>query len=282
VRTGNATHAEVPPDTAGSGVFGWPLAMLGHDVGFPVAQGGTQNVCLAAPLRESLGGQVLTLGPGHLGAPRERPAVGVRLLKPAPNCQYGPAAPTGENTSLGPSIDSGNHRSWSRQQVVLQHWLFLGPGIWSYLNQILTTDFRDDDLLWVDHELDDAGPVQDGRGHHPPSCPFSDQNVTTRRKVASQLNDRVLVQHGRHAPVDDRPAVCAPARSLLSGTQLRSPSTRPGRPLRATRGRAHGEAGVVEVKRSVRVTAVRPGDPLLATDYRSALMWRSRCPRPYG
>ena len=33
-------HSDVPPDAAGSGVFGWLLAMLGQDVGFPVPQGG--------------------------------------------------------------------------------------------------------------------------------------------------------------------------------------------------------------------------------------------------
>ena len=33
---GNAMHSDVPPDAAGSGVFGWLLAMLGQDVGFPV------------------------------------------------------------------------------------------------------------------------------------------------------------------------------------------------------------------------------------------------------
>lgn len=59
--TGNAMHADVPPDAAGSGVFGWLLAMLGQDVGFPVPQGGAQNLAFALQRRfESLGGQVST------------------------------------------------------------------------------------------------------------------------------------------------------------------------------------------------------------------------------
>jgi phytoene dehydrogenase-like protein len=37
---GNAMHSDVPPDAAGSGVFGWLLAMLGQDVGFPVPRRG--------------------------------------------------------------------------------------------------------------------------------------------------------------------------------------------------------------------------------------------------
>lgn len=57
--TGNAMHADVPPEAAGSGVFGWLLAMLGQDVGFPVPQGGAQNLAFALQARfESLGGQV--------------------------------------------------------------------------------------------------------------------------------------------------------------------------------------------------------------------------------
>ena len=34
--TGNALHSDIPPDAAGSGVFGWLLTMLGQDVGYPV------------------------------------------------------------------------------------------------------------------------------------------------------------------------------------------------------------------------------------------------------
>ncbi len=59
--TGNAMHADVPPDAAGSGIFGWLLAMLGQDVGFPVPQGGAQNLAFALQRRfESRGGQVRT------------------------------------------------------------------------------------------------------------------------------------------------------------------------------------------------------------------------------
>ena len=48
--TGNAMHSDVPPDAAGSGFFGWLLAMLGQDVGFPVPRGG------AGQLASALGG----------------------------------------------------------------------------------------------------------------------------------------------------------------------------------------------------------------------------------
>ena len=57
--TGNALHGDIPPDAAGSGVFGWLLAMLGQDVGFPVPQGGAQRLADALAARvEAGGGQV--------------------------------------------------------------------------------------------------------------------------------------------------------------------------------------------------------------------------------
>lgn len=58
---GNAMHSDVPPDGAGSGIFGWLLAMLGQDVGFPVPRGGAQSLARALEARlVSLGGEVRT------------------------------------------------------------------------------------------------------------------------------------------------------------------------------------------------------------------------------
>jgi phytoene dehydrogenase-like protein len=59
--TGNAMHSDVPPDAAGSGLFGWLLCMLGQDVGFPVPVGGAQSLtdALTARLRAG-GGEVRT------------------------------------------------------------------------------------------------------------------------------------------------------------------------------------------------------------------------------
>jgi phytoene dehydrogenase-like protein len=37
---GNALHTDLAPESAGSAIFGWLLAMLGQDVGFPVPEGG--------------------------------------------------------------------------------------------------------------------------------------------------------------------------------------------------------------------------------------------------
>jgi phytoene dehydrogenase-like protein len=49
--TGNVMHADVGPDAAGSGLFGWLLCMLGQDVGFPVPVGGAQALADALAAR---------------------------------------------------------------------------------------------------------------------------------------------------------------------------------------------------------------------------------------
>jgi phytoene dehydrogenase-like protein len=60
--TGNAMHSDIPPDAAGSGVFGWLLCMLGQDVGFPVPQGGSGNLARALESRVVKGGGQIRTG----------------------------------------------------------------------------------------------------------------------------------------------------------------------------------------------------------------------------
>ncbi|HYT39591.1 MAG TPA: NAD(P)/FAD-dependent oxidoreductase, partial [Acidimicrobiia bacterium] len=57
---GNALHTDLGPEAAGSGVFGWLLAMAGQEVGFPVPEGGAQALTDALVARlSSKGGQVV-------------------------------------------------------------------------------------------------------------------------------------------------------------------------------------------------------------------------------
>lgn len=59
--TGNAMHSDLPVDGAGSGLFGWLLAMLAQDVGFPVPRGGAGELTQSMARRaSSLGAQVVT------------------------------------------------------------------------------------------------------------------------------------------------------------------------------------------------------------------------------
>ncbi|WP_132125004.1 phytoene desaturase family protein [Actinocrispum wychmicini] len=56
---GNALHTDLGPDQAGSAVFGWMMAMIGQEVGFPAPVGGAGSLtaALVARLRQR-GGQV--------------------------------------------------------------------------------------------------------------------------------------------------------------------------------------------------------------------------------
>ncbi|MGH9263740.1 MAG: phytoene desaturase family protein [Acidimicrobiales bacterium] len=57
---GNSLHTDLPPEAAGSGMFGWLLASLGQQVGFPVPEGGAGQLTAALVRRlESRGGQVV-------------------------------------------------------------------------------------------------------------------------------------------------------------------------------------------------------------------------------
>lgn len=64
---GNALHADLTPDSAGGGLFGWLLCGLGQQHGYPVAEGGSGEIT-AALVRRLLGrgGQL------HLDTPIER------------------------------------------------------------------------------------------------------------------------------------------------------------------------------------------------------------------
>lgn len=78
--TGNALHSDLPPDAAGSAIFGWLLAMLGQDVGFPVPRGGAGQLARALESRlVAGGGQVRTSTRVVRVELAGRRAVGVRL-----------------------------------------------------------------------------------------------------------------------------------------------------------------------------------------------------------
>jgi phytoene dehydrogenase-like protein len=59
---GNAMHADVPMDGSGSGLFGWLLAMLGQDVGFPVPRGGAGMLTTAMASRAVAAGARIDTG----------------------------------------------------------------------------------------------------------------------------------------------------------------------------------------------------------------------------
>lgn len=59
---GNAMHTDLAPEAAGSAIFGWLLAMLGQDVGFPVPEGGAGRLAEALVRRLRAAGGELQCG----------------------------------------------------------------------------------------------------------------------------------------------------------------------------------------------------------------------------
>ena len=59
---GNAMHADIPPDAPGSGVFGWLMAMLAQDVGFPSPEGGAVRLAEALAARAMHAGVAISTG----------------------------------------------------------------------------------------------------------------------------------------------------------------------------------------------------------------------------
>ena len=79
--TGNALHADLSPDAAGSGIFALVISMLGQTVGFPVPLGGAGRLTEAMVRRlEAAGGVVHTTSEVASVVIRGGRAVGVRLL----------------------------------------------------------------------------------------------------------------------------------------------------------------------------------------------------------
>jgi phytoene dehydrogenase-like protein len=76
---GCALHTDLSPEEAGGGVYGWLLAMLGQEYGWPVPVGGAQQITAALVSRlESRGGRVIYESPvARILIARGR-AVGVR------------------------------------------------------------------------------------------------------------------------------------------------------------------------------------------------------------
>jgi phytoene dehydrogenase-like protein len=76
---GNALHADLPPESAGGGIFGWLLSMLGQEVGFPVPEGGAQALTDALVRRLASRGGRLECGRRVTSVEvRDGRAVGVR------------------------------------------------------------------------------------------------------------------------------------------------------------------------------------------------------------
>ena len=112
--TGNAMHSDIGPDSAGSGMFGWLLCMLGQDVGFPVPQGGAQRLAdalvVAVPRRRRRAAH-RPPGDGHRGPRR----AGDRRTPCRRHPRRTPSGPCSRTSTPRPSTASWSARSTSRR-----------------------------------------------------------------------------------------------------------------------------------------------------------------------
>ncbi|MFC7276912.1 phytoene desaturase family protein [Paractinoplanes rhizophilus] len=76
---GCALHTDLSPDDAGGGIYGWLLAMLGQEVGWPVPAGGAQRITDALVTRlEAGGGEIVYDAPVERVLIARNRAMGVR------------------------------------------------------------------------------------------------------------------------------------------------------------------------------------------------------------
>ena len=82
---GNALHADLTPESAGSAGFGWMLSVLGQHVGFPTPEGGAGQVTAALVGRAEARGVEIRCGQrGGRGVIRGGRATGVRTADGTP------------------------------------------------------------------------------------------------------------------------------------------------------------------------------------------------------
>jgi phytoene dehydrogenase-like protein len=139
---GNAMHADAGIDGAGSGVFGWLMAMTGQELGFPVPEGGAQALTDALVRRlRSVGGQVecgrrvtevLVAGGTAVGV-RDHEGHNIRAIRavladvPAPELYQNLVAPHHLPSRL---LDDLRRFRWDPDTVKV-NWALSGPIPWT-------------------------------------------------------------------------------------------------------------------------------------------------------
>lgn len=162
---GNALHADLAPEAAGSGLFGWLLTSLAQEVGYPVSKGGSGRITDALVQRlASRGGQVRCGERVASIEVRRGRAVGVRTSSgaavparravladvPAPALYLDLVG----REHLPPSLlDDLRHFQWDAGTVKVD-WALDGPVPWESdvlrrAGTVHLTDSLDDLTLWA-------------------------------------------------------------------------------------------------------------------------------------
>jgi phytoene dehydrogenase-like protein len=137
---GCALHTDLSPEEAGGGVYGWLLAMLGQEVGWPVPEGGAQRITDALVARlEARGGRIVYRAPVERILVARGKALGVRAAGenwratravvadvPAPTLYLDLVGPAHLPSRLAEDLA---HFRWDGSTVKLD-WALSGPMPW--------------------------------------------------------------------------------------------------------------------------------------------------------
>ena len=138
---GNAAHADLSPDGAGSALIGWLLAMLGQTVGFPVPRGGAGRLATALAARfTAAGGEIRCYTTVSAIEVEHGRAVGVRAGQQLIRCRRAVIADVSAPALYGELLDPAVvparvHRrlrqfEWDPGTVKVD-WALSGPVPWS-------------------------------------------------------------------------------------------------------------------------------------------------------
>jgi phytoene dehydrogenase-like protein len=138
---GNALHADLTPQATGSGMFGWLLAMVGQQLGFPVPAGGAGQLVTALVDRlADRGGRLVCGAPVERVVVRDGRAVGVRLaggtIEPADAVLADVTAPALYGTLVGPEhlpprlLRDLERFEWDHATLKID-WALSGPVPWT-------------------------------------------------------------------------------------------------------------------------------------------------------
>ncbi|MGH9077687.1 MAG: phytoene desaturase family protein [Acidimicrobiales bacterium] len=184
---GNAGHTDVGPDSAGSGMYGWLLAMLAQHVGFPVPEGGAGRLTDALVARMVSRGAQLRCGErvvaidvegGRATGARTAGGTTVRARRAV---LADVAAPALLGGLVGPEhLPASTVRDVARFEwdaaTVKVDWALSEPIPWSddQCRRAGTVHLADS----VDHLADVANAVATGRVPHPLFCVVGQQSMT--------------------------------------------------------------------------------------------------------
>ena len=121
---GNAAHADIPVDSAGSGLMGLLLIMLGQELGFPVPRGGAGSLSSAMAARlEELGGVTRTSCPVVEVIVEDGRATGVRTADGEQiTCRRCVVADVAATSLYGGLVDWGHLPSRLRRRMATFEW----------------------------------------------------------------------------------------------------------------------------------------------------------------